>query len=110
MPSTAPTDREPVAQREPRSAPDAAHQADSGQLASAVPSAPTAMGSPDQVFVPVMLAAMMLPMAIMIEWPALPQTWAANSVAISVVRVDAKPGGAAGVLIEWSVYGPRATG
>ena len=34
-----------------------------GQLASAVPSAPTATGTPDQVLVPVMLAAMMLPTA-----------------------------------------------
>jgi hypothetical protein len=64
------------------------------------------MGSPDQVFVPVMLAAMMLPMASMIEWPVLPQTWAANRVAIRVVRAAAKPGGAAGVFIEPSVYGP----
>ena len=46
----------------------------SGQLASAVPSAPTAIGTPDQVLVPVMLAAMMLPTARLIEWPVLPQT------------------------------------
>jgi hypothetical protein len=59
------------------------------------------MGRPDHVFVPVMLAAMMLPMASMIEWPVLPHTWAANNVAIRVVRVLAKPGGAAGVVIEW---------
>jgi hypothetical protein len=48
-----------------------------------------------------MLAAMMLPTASMIEWPVLPHTWAANNVAIRVVRVLAKPGGAAGVVIEW---------
>jgi hypothetical protein len=51
----------------------------------------------------------MLPMASMIEWPVLPQTCAANSVAINVARVEAKPGGAAGVFIEPSVYGPAAT-
>src|SRR5262249_31336271 len=55
----------------------------SGQLANAVPSAPTAIGRPDQVFVPVMAAAMMLPTAIAIECPVLPQTCAANSAAIS---------------------------
>ncbi len=46
----------------------------SGQLASAVPRAPTAIGTPDQVLVPVMLAAMMLPTARLMEWPVLPQT------------------------------------
>jgi hypothetical protein len=39
----------------------------SGQLASAVPSAPTPTGSPDHVFVPVMLAARMAPTARLIE-------------------------------------------
>ena len=52
----------------------------------ATPRAPTATGRPDQVLVPVMLAAMMLPMARMMEWPVLPQTWATNSVAISFKR------------------------
>ena len=55
----------------------------SGQLASAVPSAPTATGRPDQVFVPVMLAARMLPTASTMDCPVLPQTCATNSVAIN---------------------------
>jgi hypothetical protein len=53
-----------------------------------VPSAPTAIGTPDQVLVPVMLAAMMLPTARPIAWPVLPQTWATNSVAISLTRTE----------------------
>ena len=64
---------------------------ESGQLASAVPSAPTATGRPDQVFVPVMLAARMLPTASTIDCPVLPQTCATNSVAISLVRTDDRP-------------------
>src|SRR5215510_14708390 len=59
---------------------------DSGQLASAVPSAPTATGRPDHVLVPVMLAARMLPTASTIDCPVLPHTWATKSVAISLVR------------------------
>ena len=59
---------------------------DSGQLASAVPSAPTATGRPDHVLVPVMLAASMLPTASTIDCPVLPHTWATKSVAISLVR------------------------
>src|SRR5262245_42691216 len=72
---------------------------DSGQLASAAPRAPTPTGRPDQVFVPVMLAAMMLPTAGTMEGPVPPQTCAANGVAIGVARIDAKRGGAAGVFI-----------
>src|SRR5262249_30751423 len=59
---------------------------DSGQLASAVPSAPTATGRPDHVLVPVMLAASMLPTASTIDCPVAPHTWATKSVAISFVR------------------------
>src|SRR5262249_8917482 len=59
---------------------------DSGQLASAVPSAPTATGRPDHVLVPVMLAARMLPTASTIDCPVLPHTWATKSVAISLLR------------------------
>src|SRR5215472_10176889 len=59
---------------------------DSGQLASAVPSAPTATGRPDHVLVPVMLAASMLPTASTIDCPVAPHTWATKSVAISLVR------------------------
>src|SRR2546425_5189647 len=51
------------------------------------PSAPTAIGTPDQVFVPMMLAAMMLPTAIAMECPVLPQTCAANSAAINRPRL-----------------------
>ena len=40
-----------------------------------------ATGRPDHVFVPVMPAAMMLPTAMPIEWPVLPQTCAVNSAA-----------------------------
>ena len=59
---------------------------DSGQLANAVPSAPTATGRPDHVLVPVMLAASMLPTASTIDCPVAPHTWATKSVAISFVR------------------------
>jgi hypothetical protein len=60
---------------------------ESGQLASAAPSAPTATGMPDHVLVPVMVAAMIDPTARDIEWPVLPQTCAANSVAMSFPRL-----------------------
>ena len=60
----------------------------SGQLASAVPSAPTATGTPDQVLVPVMLAAMIAPTASPMDWPVLPQTWATKSVAINFARTE----------------------
>src|SRR5918996_2945478 len=60
---------------------------ESGQLASAPPSAAVATGMPDHVLVPVMLAAMMAPTASDIEWPVLPQTCAANSVAMSLRRL-----------------------
>src|SRR5438093_1921792 len=46
-----------------------------------------ATGRPDHVFVPVMPAAMMLPTAMPIEWPVLPQTCAANSAAMSLPRL-----------------------
>src|SRR5512145_3284227 len=59
---------------------------DSGQLASAAPSAPTATGTPDHALVPVMLAAMMPPTAMPTECPVLPQTWAAKSVASRTPR------------------------
>src|SRR5262249_46333467 len=59
---------------------------DSGQLASAVPSAPTATGRPDHVLVPVMLAASMLPTASTIDCPVLPHTWATKSGASGLVR------------------------
>jgi hypothetical protein len=65
----------------------------------AAPSEPTATGIPDQVFVPVMLAAMMLPTARMMECPVLPHTWAANSVAISLRRLEARGGAIAAVVI-----------
>ena len=45
-----------------------------------------ATGSPDHVFVPVTLAAMIEPTAIVIECPALPQTCAANNVTMSLPR------------------------
>jgi hypothetical protein len=64
-----------------------------------VPSAPTAIGRPDQVFVPVMPAAMMLPTAMLIEAPMLPETWAANNVPINLPRVHAEPGAVARVFI-----------
>ena len=47
-----------------------------------------ATGRPDHVFVPVMPAAMMLPTAMPIEWPVLPQTCAVNSAAISLPRLS----------------------
>src|SRR5882672_11836400 len=59
---------------------------DSGQLASAVPSAPTATGRPTHVLVPVIAAAMIPPTAMPIEWPVLPSTCAVNKVAISAPR------------------------
>jgi len=61
---------------------------ESGQLARADPSPLTATGRPDQVFVPVMLAAMMLPMAIAIDWAVLPQTWETSSVVINFLRTE----------------------
>jgi len=69
-----------------------------------VPSAPTATGMPDHVFVPVMPAAMMPPIAIPIECPVLPHTCAANSVVISFpARLVGVRGVVAFVLIESSV-------
>src|SRR6266850_5016658 len=59
---------------------------ESGQLASALPSAPIATGRPTHVLVPVMAAARMPPTAMMMEWPVLPSTCATNSVAISAPR------------------------
>src|SRR6266545_7111348 len=54
---------------------------DNGQLASAAPSAPTATGTPDHALLPVMSPATMPHTAMPIEWPVLPQAWAAHSVA-----------------------------
>ena len=71
----------------------------SGQLASAVPSAPTATGMPDHVFVPEIPAAMMPPIAIPIECPVLPHTCAANSVVISRPRLGVARGIVASVVI-----------
>ena len=73
------------------------------ELASAVPSAPTATGMPDHVFVPVIPAAMMPPIAIPIECPVLPHTCAANSVAINRPRLDVVRGIVASVSIDSSV-------
>jgi hypothetical protein len=67
----------------------------SGQLASAVPRAPVAIGTPDQVLVPMMPAAMMLPTAMPIECPVLPRTCAANSVVMRRPRLAALRGAAA---------------
>src|SRR5215472_9701546 len=53
---------------------------DSGQAASAAPSAPTATGTPTHVLVPVMAAALIPPTAMTMECPVLPQTCAAKSV------------------------------
>ncbi|PYM53694.1 MAG: mandelate racemase/muconate lactonizing enzyme family protein [Candidatus Rokuibacteriota bacterium] len=50
-----------------------------------------ATGMPDQVFVPVMLAAMMLPMARAIDCPVLPQIWDTRSVVISFLRTEGRP-------------------
>jgi hypothetical protein len=58
---------------------------------------------PDHVFVPVMPAAMMPPIAIPIEWPVLPHTCAANKVTINRPRLDVVRGTVASVLIESSV-------
>jgi len=66
------------------------------------------MGTPDQVFVPITLAAMMLPTAMPIECPVLPQTCAAKSAAINRPRLDAIPDAAVSVLID-RVYGPGMT-
>jgi hypothetical protein len=54
---------------------------------------------PDHVFVPVMAAAMIPPIAIPIECPVLPHTWAANSVVISRPRRDVARGAVAVVLV-----------
>ena len=78
----------PYPSARPGRRPERAMSRASGQLASAVPSAPTATGRPDHVFVPVMLAARMLPIAMPIECPVLPHTCATNSVAINVPRTD----------------------
>src|SRR6185436_3121512 len=59
---------------------------DSGQLASAAPSAATATGTPTHALVPVMAAARMPPTAMTMECPVLPSTCATNSVAISRPR------------------------
>src|SRR5713226_3562786 len=50
-----------------------------------------ATGIPDQVFVPVMLAALMLPMARAIDCPVLPQIWDTRSEVISFVRIEGRP-------------------
>ncbi len=76
----------------------------SGQLASAAPRAPTPTGRPAHVLVPVMLAAMMPPTAMMMEWPALPQTWATKSVVMSFAR----PGGEADVVVREGMEETRA--
>src|SRR5262245_23988664 len=71
-----------------------------GQLASAVPSAPTATGRPDHVLVPVMLAARMLPTARTIDCPVLPHTWATKSVVISLVRAGETAAARADVAVR----------
>jgi hypothetical protein len=38
-----------------------------------------------------MLAAMMLPMAIAIDWAVLPQTWETSSVVINFLRTEGRP-------------------
>src|SRR6185436_3828927 len=75
----------------------------SGQLASAVPRAPTATGRPDQVFVPVMLAARMLPTASTMDCPVLPQTWATNSMAINLVRTDDRPDAGTDAVVSMAI-------
>src|SRR5262249_49400441 len=86
MPSWAPTTARPYPSARPGRRPKRAIIRASGQLASAVPSAPTAMGMPIHALVPMISAAMIPPTAIAIEWPVLPQTWAANSAPISRAR------------------------
>jgi hypothetical protein len=58
---------------------------------------------PDHVFVPVMPAAMMPPIAIPIECPVLPHTCAASRVVINRPRLGVVRGIVASVLIESSV-------
>src|SRR5262245_29686068 len=91
MPTTAPITARAYPKVRPGRRPARLIRRASGQLASAAPSAPIPTGRPDHMFVPVMLAAMMLPTAITIECPVLPQTWATNSVAINRPRLHRRP-------------------
>jgi len=103
MPTSAPRTASPYPSASPGRRPARSISRESGQLASAVPSAPTATGMPDHVFVPVIPAAMMPPIAIPIECPVLPHTCAANSVAINRPRLDVVRGIVASVSIDSSV-------
>src|SRR5262249_35675179 len=84
--SAAPTTARPYPSTRPGRRPARAISRESGQLASAVPSAPSATGRPVHAFVPVISAAMMPPTAIAIEGPVLPQTLAANSAPLTPAR------------------------
>ncbi len=86
MPSPAPTTAMAYPSARPGRRPTRPIRRASGQLASAPPSAPSATGRPDQVLLPVIAAAMMLPTARLIVKPVLALTWAAKSVAMSARR------------------------
>ena len=67
MASTAPATAMPYPSARPGRRPKRPIRRDSGQLARAAPSAPTATGTPTHRLVPVMLAAMMPPTAMPME-------------------------------------------
>ena len=100
--SPAPMTARPYPSARPGRRPNRAIRRASGQLASAVPSAPTATGKPVQALVPVISAAMIPPTAIPIDWPALAQTWAAKSAPIRRPRdhVASIAAGDTGLVIE----------
>src|SRR5580765_4097274 len=80
--SPAPMTARPYPSARPGRRPNRAIRRANRQLASAVPSAPTATGKPVQALVPVISAAKIPPTAIPIDGPALAQAWATKSAPI----------------------------